>query len=962
MQYSPFLREVAADLLERWGRDGLRNAQVVFPSVRAKQHFVHHLAGLLGGTSWLPAWGDMRTIMECVSGLRVVKPITLMPHLYRLYAQHLHWEEPFADFYRWGEVLMGDFDQLDKYRVNAEALFQNLANVRTIDSRFDYLDEESRALLREFFGLFDEEHPADGSLRKRYLALWRALSPIYQGLRRVMDERGEGYEGYAYRLAADRMEANPADLQLLGGVATRVAFVGFNALNACEHVLFSTAMHHHEALFYWNYSQLMVEDPNEEAGLFIRDNLRRYPSALPGVPAEMCRRARVEVNSVPSALAQAEVVHNALVEMQRDGGLRSTALVLADETMLTPVLRALPESVAQCNVTMGYPLRGTLVYTFVELLLDCFSSLDAGEGSMSVAAARELTQHPYFARVEGSADFATLIEQCHERRMRIPFSSLAEGFSHMWGVAMGGDLLEAIREGVLMLGQALASTEEQCEEDQLALEYVLASEQVISEMYEALAEGHITPTGPLLEQLLPQAFHEATAPFIGEPLEGLQLIGFLETRALDFERVIIVSCNEGFLPRNGRRASFLIPSMMHAFGMPTQREHEAIYAYYFQAVSQRAKVVSLIYVENASMGAGGEPSRYILQRMYDADHPLAQRTVYAFNPLLRSVQWGAVRKEGPMREQLAKYLGEAGKPVPLSPHAIGLYVTCPLAFFFRYLACLKTREEDAGVEPSALALGQVMHNTLQDLYLPWVQKPWGADALREMEGRAHSVLLSRYTRELRGEEADEASLSGIERIGLSVLQEYLRTFFAVEKLRADSVAEVASLEKGLERTFSLSDGRCVQLGGRVDRVDKGVDNSLVVLDYKTGKADEGQYRFSDLSELFTRGNSRQGYLLQVFLYCHMVLPEAQAQGAAVVPALWFLRDTASGHLPCVQVHSGNRGQYDRVMDFRGYDEAFAELLRAQLDTLFDFSVPFEGNYEPARCRACEYARLCGLRG
>lgn len=961
MSSEGFLERVAGDLWGRLGVEGLRRARLFLPSARSRLFFSQALAQRTQTPMWLPEFVDISAEMARIAGMRSVESLALMPELHRIFCTVLRSTEPLEEFYPWGEMLLRDFDQIDKYRVDSGQLFRNLADLHALDTRVEDLTDEQRAVLEALFETFSAGAGERQELRARYLRLWHALGPIYEALGEAMLARGEAYEGWVFRSAVARLEAEGGGLLCPSEPETPLVFVGFNALNACEIALFEAAQKTGNALFYWSYARYFVEDAGEEAGLFMRRNLKRFPDALEGAGSEDARDSqRLRIVSAPSMLSQVYAARDEL-EAQREENphLHRTALVLTDESLLLPMLQEIPEWVEGCNVTMGYPLRSTLIYTFLESAIGWLKTFDKEQKECARGALLGFLQHPYSHVLEGAEPLSDDTASRVEERV---------GFGEFAGLGWGAEVSRAVAAddycGALMgllerLMEAMESNEEESAggERALLLEYASRAYGQLQALGIALDEGQMVQSARLVELLLPEVFRGVKASFFGEPLDGLQLMGFLETRALDFDHIIVLSVNEQFLPVRAGGGSFILPSLGRAFGLPTPQQREAMYAYYFHTLLMRAQSVTLIYVDSPLLGAQGEPSRYVLQMQYDATRSDVEHVHYAFRPELPQCEPLEVAKEGWVWKILSRYIGEdCDERRTLSPKAINAYVECPLQFFFEYVAGVRPAEEEPGEEISALDFGNVVHRTLERLYGPFVGRVLQAADVKTMRGQVKAFVAEEFSR-VRYDSDDFVAgerLRPVEQINREAIERVVGGVLGVEEQRLGEGVKLHGLEVPVGCELAIGGGAHVRLQGRVDRIDRVGGGAYSVIDYKTGTPDARFYTYRGCEALFAPNRPDRGYVLQVLLYCYMLWKEGAYAGCDFAPQLWFVRG-GQDYKPVVVSSDG-----EPLGPEVAQDRAFEQALQEKVGQLFDRREPFVGVRDERVCAWCAYGELCGM--
>lgn len=967
MQQVAFLAQVAEDLLHRFGPQGLAQCTLFLPSLRARLFLMQAVSRHLDKPAWMPQWGDLGQLVETISGYQQVDNIYLLPTLHRLYQQHTGSTKLLEEFFYWGEVLLGDFDQVDKYRCDARALFSNLQDIKALEYSMEFLDEAQKTALAQFFEEFGSQDGGAHHLRYRFLQLWHALLPIYGELRVHMEAQRKGYAGFVFRAAAERLEELRGEAREL--LPEHMVFVGFNALNACEQTLFDVAHKYTDALFYWNYHPDMVTQPVLESGLFMRRNLRRYPNALGKEQSLATHRPRVRVLAAPSNVTQSEILASRLEElaqtMESVAPAGQTAIVLADESLLMPVLRTLPPELKPYNVTMGYPIIHTLAYTLIELFLELQRGFDAQTRTVNRNTLLQFLSHPYVQQVPESAAHYDRYVGSVESELKV--EALA---SWSWSgycfpkehrdATLLKRLLTLLVAAADLIDRPVAAEEAEPAQT-MDSENIFTSYEKLAALDESLHEASIEPTPGLLLQLLPQAFRDAKADFLGQPLHGTQIMGFLESRVLDFDRVFILSCSEAFLPRNAWKPSFIPWTLQRAFGLPTPLEREAMYAYYFHTLTMRAQEVDLVYAENSSMGPSGEPSRYLLQQLYPLKGEPAEWVHYAFNPSARPAQPIEIGKDEAIMQRLAAYVCEQNaQPIKLSPAAINCYIDCPLRFYFKYIAGIAEPEETITEGFTARHFGIIVHAALQQLYAPLVgvelqgRKALLEELLRGADRQTGLCFLEALGKPV--EDRQLQTLSGYWQLHLHAVQEVVKNAIRQDMARLPQVQMVKALEQEVKGQLEMPSGLHVAIGGRVDRLDLLSTGDLMVLDYKTGGYAPRYDTFSTAEEQVAPDRVNKGYLLQVLLYAHMLMQQLDFSTSVpcVEVGLWFPLCHESNYTPGMRMGTqlAQPEQYPSVVG------DLVDAVAAKVGELLDATMPFTQTSCEQTCAYCAFRQLC----
>lgn len=970
-----FLYRVANDLWQGWGKEGLANSKLYFPSSRAKLYFVHYLHEIGGKQALqLPEWGDIRKEVERISGLEIVDPLLLLPPLYQSYLRYSGVAISFENFYPLGRLLLRDFDQIDKYCVRAEDLFQSLRAHKDLNTQIDYLSETQRDFLSQFFQNVRRADSKATPLLQRFQELWEILLPLYTDLKEHIQTTCEGYEGAVMRQAVERLSLEPERLWI-GEKNKRYAVVGLNALNRCEAFYFQALKAHYgneNTLFYWNYPAQLHSQQNTDAAYFIKQNIHalHLHDTLNSQEEKEIGQQKVYLLPATSVLAQAEVVHTELEKLSSED-LAHTALILSDEYLLMPILRSLPERVERVNITMGYPLRNTLVYSFLESILNWLTTRDTSQNLSSQEELQTLLRHPFLAvyieKEKISLPVGTIIEE-----KRLP----QEYFLKRWLTHLERDgLARFLTNIVVEVGQTLETDPTYCSDAKRAteLQSIVAAHHALQNLEKMWERAKIQPTPKLYAYLLPQLFQDIKASFAGEPIGELQVMGFLETRCLDFQNVIVVSCNEGALPALSSTPSLISHSLAKAFGLPTLQERETMYNYYFRTLIARAQTVRLVYTQTEGSGRSKEPSRYVLQQRYERDSPLeAAPPAPAFQPRTNKRELTEIPKSAKTQEELSLFLANDKQTAQhaLSPSALATYCECPLRFYFQYIAKIAEGAQPPRVELSEADFGSLIHDSLQDLYktiLNHQQKtnlPLKPNAFTIDNTTIASTTKSNYER-LKELPQPSIDSSGIRSLECEIASNLISSVLVVDQQRANQEPfNIFALEKALEGSITISGNRRVRLQGRIDRMDQLLlpdgGTRYLIIDYKTGSFDPIFATYYDAQRLFAPLSRDRSYVLQVCFYCYLLAAQKDLaiDTADIIPGLWFVMQKEQA-VPQIVKRIGT--ETHKIDSYAEIALPYTVALQNTLEELFNAEVPFSATQEETRCKNCPYQILCGRK-
>ncbi|MCD8072231.1 MAG: PD-(D/E)XK nuclease family protein, partial [Alistipes sp.] len=552
-----FLSLLAENLYDRYG-DEISSLSIILPNRRAKLFFCDALSGIIAKPLWQPSFRTMDEIMQHYSGLGAGEKIPLVAELYKVYSRY-H-TETFDSFYYWGEMLMSDFDSIDKYLVDAGMLFRNVAQLKEIESDNSYPAE----MISRFWKSFGHESGYSEE-KKRFLDIWSTLDPIYREFRTRLNEKGVGYTGMIYRQAAENIKSGniPEDIKVQG----KYIVAGFNALSQCEKVLLRYLSPNAE--FFWDYDQYYVNDPRQEAGLFIRENMRIFPQEHPlGGYDNFCANKKITVVASPSDSMQCKYAGDVLGRIAAGGQIpgKETAIVLTDENLMTPLLSSIPGQIGEINVTMGYPLKLTSAYTLYERL----AQLQSGKrvnGSKTLYRYGDLTgllNHPFVSELDKDVN-RLILERVRKMQVMYPDISQICPAGSPIGLMLSpcGDTWQDISKYLLsaisavITSGALSGDGHGHDRDHLAM--IAAS---VRQTSNSLENAEVEVSSKVFLSLVRKILQATAIPYEGEPLQGVQVMGILETRGLDFKNLIVLSMNDDNFPGSRVSSYSFIPHNM----------------------------------------------------------------------------------------------------------------------------------------------------------------------------------------------------------------------------------------------------------------------------------------------------------------------------------------------------------------------------------------------------------------
>lgn len=920
-----FLHLVASDLRRRFG-DDLSHTIVIFPNKRARLFFNNSLMGNDSAPIWAPRYMSISEFFGTLSTQTQADPIDTVCRLYRHYVAHTHSEESLDFFYGWGEQLLADFDDADKNMADVEKLFRDVREYAELESH-DFLTQEQVEQLKRFAGDFAEDKIT--KLRGNFNKLWQVAHSIYADLRADLSKDGLAYEGQLFREVAEGLQNGSIALP---ETTKHVAIVGFNAIDRVEHALFSVLQEKGMALFYWDYDTWYAGGEGgqkSEAGLFINENLKDFPNALD--PAEACfsnfmaeRDTRVmEFASAPTENVQAQSVTDWLGNRANfsASAARRTAVVLCNEALLQPVLHALPDNVKEVNVTKGFPFTHTPAYTCVSKAI----AESEAEADRQAAAAPPKPAEP-------AAPSASAPTEAGKAAACMDFVR---------------NLQEKVKEEAARVKQI--APEGSLHHDLYAEAY-FQTFTTLNRFARLIEEGRLNVKPATLFKLLRQVLRGITIPFHGEPAVGLQVMGVLETRCLDFDNVLLLSVNEGMLPQKSGDSSFIPFLIRKMHGLTTADRRVAVYAYYFYRLLQRARRVRMVYNNSTEGVHRGEMSRFMRTLLVECSRELRiEHLSMESTPRLLDV-----KPQGGVTVPASKPLF-----TQLSPSALKSYLKCPLQFYFQYVKGLKAPKQQDPII-NANDFGTVFHAAAESLLVRTfsaTERPVTPGAMERFLKDGGKVTLKALAAQAFADKNIASSPVTLQAITnyLHKLLRYEAGSFADQSAKAQQF-RVIEAEK--ESRMELKVPYCgkevdFEIYGNIDRRDVALlpDGStcMRIIDYKTGKKyDNRDYQMADF---FAGGKDFPENQLQIFIYSLMWTKQTSQP---VSPMLYYI-PSLSGHDFSPYTTVGG----ERITDFHRIADPFEKGLVEVLSRIIDPACPFEPTSVADHCKRCDFKKLCG---
>lgn len=972
-----FLEYTAEDIIKKWGTD-LSRVAVVFPNKRAALFMNEYLARYAGKPMWSPAYITISDLFRRHSDFSVGDSIKLICDLHKSFTKCTGLSETLDHFYGWGQLLLADFDDIDKNMADADKIFCNLKDIHELDD-ISYLTEEQRNMLKRFFANFNGDHESE--LKRRFLSLWSHFGDIYHDYNSSLRKQGLGYEGAVYREVAtkDNVEFK----------YDKYIFVGFNLLQKVEQTLFARLLKMGKAHFYWDFDAYYMPHRKTtmatEAGHYISMYLEHFPNELDNHATEIYGNMRKPKNitflTASTENIQARYVSSWLEEGERLNDGRHTAVVMCDENILLPVMHSLPEKADKVNITSGFPLAMTPVASLVAQLFDLYTigSRQHGERYRTQYAGKVLT-HPYAQYISDSSKdiFKTLKDEhiLYPDRMTLTNGDTDDGLKVLFPNGTDFSQIRKLEDGTIenigniallhQIGTIIKRIGINAKDNNGALfqESVFRMYTIVNRLEKLATEGDMNVDITTLRRLTKQLITSTTIPFHGEPVVGIQIMGVLETRNLDFKHVLLLSCNEGNMPKGVNDSSFIPYSIRKAYGLTTIDNKVAIYSYYFHRLLQRANDVTIVYNNTTDNGHTGEMSRFMLQLMVDGTHDIHHRNLLAMNvptpPMARTIN----KDENTM-------LTLNGMK-SMSPSAINKYIRCQLAFFFQYVAHINEPDSEDDTVDNRM-FGNIFHKSAQIIYNDMASRNGTVEKTQIQKfladkGLVEAAVDRAFNEELfktKSANTHAPEYNGLQIINRKVIIEYLRQLLKIDQRLAPF--SVLGLEKPAysDIVFTTDDGKQkrISIGGIIDRLDMVCDNetgskTIRVVDYKTGhQANMGINSVEEVFQDTNISNKHSDYFLQTILYSLIVDKSTTLNptGEKVSPALLFIKQAVNeDYNPVLEIGA------KKITDVSVFKIEFINKLKDILSEIFSKDKPFLPTEDKKKCETCPYRMICGL--
>ena len=879
----PFLEKIAERLVEKYSTN-MHQVHIVLPSKRAIVFLKNYISKKIKKAVFLPKITSIEDFILEVSNLEILDNISLQFKLYQSYKRvSKKSTDSFDEFLKWSTILLNDFNDIDRNIVDAKQLFTNLRDLKKLDS-----------WTIEDWSLAEKNL---SKVQENYISFFEDLYLIYRDFTITLIDLSLSYQGLAYKIASERI----SDYKLN---AEKVWFVGLNALTKSEQVIIDYLKNKDIARVFWDADKLYYDNPIHEAGSFLREQREKWHEIdFNGVGNYWSvRKNNFQIIACPKSMSQVKVASEVLSQFSSDDLEKSkTAVVLADESLLYPMLNYLPSNVKKLNVTMGSELKKSIMFSFFQLIFDMqLHALNTRENKFYYKHVLDLVSHPYFIKfIKKDSYYNFKLQLTKDNVIFLDLSYISSFFEKnnlfkfifsKWNT--GFYAVNCVREIIQLLFNHLLDLKSSFDS-----ETIVFFEKIIIHLETIINQIDFDFELKTFHVLFNQLVSQEKVPFQGEPLEGLQMMGILESRTLDFKNIIVLSVNEGILPKNQSTDSFITYDLRKFFKMPTNSQKDAVFAYHFYRLLQRSENITLIYNSEIDRFGLGEKSRFITQLISEYKVGEIKQSIYQSDipELKEEKKENLIIENKNLENEIINWMKRG-----VSASSLIKYISCSLSFYYHYIAKITPKKEIEEFAESS-TIGNVLHKFLEECY------PSGfltEKILLDIQKTIPNKIKLLFQESL----SNNSFSSGKNYLSLKVLQRLIFSFLSLEiKMLKENFKhnrKVKILSHELEINYRLSfSGVNINLCGFIDRVDI-VGNDLRIIDYKTGKVDVADLTFENIDELFVNPKKSKAFQLLMYVYLY-VKENPKSVNSKISAGIFSFKNLKSGLL-CLSVKEKNK--------------------------------------------------------
>lgn len=941
-----FLKQVANFLINNY-ENQLKDIAIVFPGKRSKLFLNKYLSEITNNTIWAPAYYTINELMEETSDLILADDVNLNLILFTIISSHFDKLSVTDNFFFQTSILLNDFDDIDKYLIDINALFSNISDLKEIETKFDYLTDKQKDIIKQFWNVVETKTSKEG--KEKFLYFWNKLPEIYFQFNATLDSLSISYEGKIYRKVAEDIQKN----NYPNFEYSLYIFAGFNALTPAEKVLFRHLKKNNKAIFLWDYDNYYLNEFHE-AGHFIRENLKEFPSPDNWTDDNFNNindaNKEIYVISVPSKLSQANILPFIFekIDTFNSSSPDKISIILPDESILTHLIKNLPEKIEEINISSGYPLSQTNWYS---LLIDFFDTYknkkqDNGTTFFYYKDVIKILQNPSWKLIkENEEAIKNLLTRIIQSNLIYIKEDLLEDIPLIKNFLILKNNVNTLRHLLEFFSEIYSKTNIDNNEFDRSLEYI-ALESIIHVLRRFLDitekinfENDISLFKYFLFILKKQKIN-----FSGEPLKGMQIMGLLESRTLDFENIIIFSMNEGIIPSSQKMSTFIPINLRYGYQLPVIDHHDSIYAYYFYRLLQRSKKIFLIYYNSTLSKNSEEKSRFIQQLEFEFPGNLIHINFTGKISVASEQNISVDKKNTKVNTKLQQLKNNTWI---LTPSAINTYIRCPLQFYYKYIEEIPEKKIITEI-PEATDFGTAIHKVLKDIYTPFLNKTVSSKDLDDIPGATIENSIKKAIEEIYS--TNDYKLEGYYHIAFEIMKRYVKAVINYDK--HNSPFKLIALEEKVKRQISINENK-ITIGGTIDRID--IKNGyLRIIDYKTGRPENS---INDLTDLFDGSkNNRKENVLQIFIYAYIY--SKNNNSLPIYPSLFFIREIVNPEYNTNIRLYRSKNDNDTFVNIKQIENDLENNLKKVISEIIDENINFYQTINRNTCKFCQFNIIC----
>ncbi|MEA3450391.1 MAG: PD-(D/E)XK nuclease family protein [Bacteroidota bacterium] len=949
-----FLQEIARQILkekDKWG-----NFSIICPNKRTTDYIKYYISKEIKKTIWSPKFMNLSELVNQFSDFDKADDLFLQIELFKSFKKIMFENENFGDydfekFQGIGEIILKDFNELDNYLVDVSSIFKTITDFENIDFIDDILNDEQKNAIKEFLGYFSTDKLSEE--KEYFMQLWSKIPEIYTDFNKKLVSKKITYNGFINKHICEKISSREINFSKYD----KYIFVGFNAFTKAQKIFLKEIKKQDRALFYWDYDNFYINNKDNEAGLFIRENIKLFGDDLKINRDNLLKDKNINIIGFPLEIAQTKAIPTLLKKLNIDitdkQQLAKTAIVMPDEKLLFPVLHSLPEEIKQINVTVGFPFNNSAVFSLVQSWFFILQK-SATEKKIYYKDLLKFLNNQLLNEIIKENREYVLKEIEKMKMVYLDLESLSKIKNSTLKIIFdpqNAKSIDVLLENILVFLEKIfrfVSADKRTVETEAIYQFYTHLLSIQSLISNELAEDKKFITVRTLLKYLLRQLMGIHIPFTGKSLAGMQVMTLMETRNIDFENLIIINLNEDVIPHKPSRNSLISEFMRKSFELPLLIYQDSIFAYLFFRLIQNAKKITLTY-SNLISEKSKEKSRFVQQLEKETNlikHENIQEYSESIQPI-RSKDITISKDDSIFKIMKEKYLSQKKS---MSASSLNTYISCSLHFYYKYIAQIELiEEEELDFDIDAIRFGNIFHNSMQDLYRPYTSKIVEASDIEQMNKKAEEVVKNQILKEFNNNQ--EALHTGINNILFNVIVKYIKKTLTFDKQNVPFKLIAPEKFFNGKLNFNINgESNSVSIVSIFDRIQEK-DNKIAIIDYKTG---DTKNQITNLDSLF---DSNKDYKLKAMfqMLIYSVVYKQENQDKYFEPLIFNTKQIGKDYDANLKFKKNNIDSYSVELF-----ELFEEKLSSLLSEIFDTEKDFTQTENTKNCLFCEYRGLCGI--